>query len=217
MAATDNFRSSLHGFNRTDVVQFIQQQTAAHDKAMRTLKDENTRLQEALTEARTELEALKAENESLLLEIEVTRLALAEAKEAPVEEPVVAPAPVVAPVAPVVDEPIVAPTTVAPAVVPEMPSPASSDFNELELMAYRRAEMTERMARERAEASAQRMKAIFTQADEKLTVSANDISTIISTFQQDYEKLQQILTELRGIVDESSSDMKAASDLCIDV
>ena len=65
MAAIDNFRSSLHGFNRTDVVQFIQQQTANHDKAMRMQKEESTRLQDALTEARAEIERLTAENEAV--------------------------------------------------------------------------------------------------------------------------------------------------------
>lgn len=207
MAAIDNFRSSLHGFNRTDVVQFIQQQTAAHEKATRTLKDENVRLQEALTEARAELEALKAENESLLIEIEVARLAILEEKEeAPVAEPVSA-----------VDKPVCLPETVVPPVAPEMPAPAKPDFNELELMAYRRAEMTERMARERATASAQRMKAVFNQVDEKLTVSAGDIATVIDAFQKDCDQLQKVLSDIRGIVEESSADMKAVSDLCKDI
>ena len=218
MAAIDNFRSSLHGFNRTDVVQFIQQQTAAHDKALRTLKDENTRLQEALTEARAELESLKAENEALFLDLEAARLASSEEKEAaPIELPTPAveaeaiPAPIIE-AKPVIEEPIVVPTTVAP-----IDAPKNAEFNELELLAYRRAEMTERMARERAAASAQRMKTIFSQVDEKLTVSAGDIATVIDSFQKDCDQLQLVLAEIRGIVDESSSGLKAVSDLCNDI
>ena len=46
MAATlPAFRSALHGFNRTDVVQFIQSQTAAHEKSLRLLREEIARLE----------------------------------------------------------------------------------------------------------------------------------------------------------------------------
>ncbi len=211
MAAVDNFRSSLHGFNRTDVVQFIQQQTDLHDKSLRALKDENARLQEALTEARTELERAHEERDALLVELEIARLAVIEVKEAPVAEPVVE----ASSKPPVVPEeaPIVVPTSIAP----EMPAPKDADFNELELAAYRRAEMTERLARERAAASAERMKAIFAQVDEKLTVSANDVNTVIEAFRHDYDQLQTLLTEIRGIVEESSSGVKAVTTLCSEI
>ena len=49
-AFTENFRSALNGFNRTDVVQFIQRQTVEHEKAMRHLREENARLKQAATE-----------------------------------------------------------------------------------------------------------------------------------------------------------------------
>ncbi|MBE6927282.1 MAG: hypothetical protein E7467_02115 [Ruminococcaceae bacterium] len=202
MAAVDNFRSSLHGFNRTDVVQFIQQQTANHDKAMRMQKEESARLQDALTEARAEIERLTAENEALSLELEAARMALiaepevAEEALAAVEQP-----------APVLETPI-APIPAAPV------APTATDFNELELAAYRRAEMTERIARERANASAERMRAIFTQADERLSASAQDIATVYDAFRNDYEQLQKLLADVRAIVGDSSAGMKAASDIC---
>lgn len=195
MSATDNFRSSLHGFNRTDVVQFIQQQTATHENAMRSLKEENARLQEALDAARAENERLLMQNESLVLELEAVRMAIVEPQAEPQPEPT-----------PVLDAPI-APVE---AVVTTLPS----DFNEMELAAYRRAEMTERMARERAASSANRMKMIFTQADEKLTLSAQDISTVYDALRTDYEHLQQILTNIQSVVNESSSGLKAAADIC---
>ena len=210
MVATDNFRSSLHGFNRTDVVQFIQQQTAAHERSMCTLKEENLRLQTALDELRAENERLTAQNEALTLEVEAVRLAMLEEKPAPVEEtaPVEEPAPVQAPVAetPVLDTPIAPVQTVV--------ATAPSDFNELELAAYRRAEMTERMARERAAASVNRMKMIFTQTDEKLSVGAQDLKIACDAIRNDYEQLQQVLAALQGIVDESTAGLKSAADIC---
>ena len=39
-ATTDSFRSSLHGFNRMDVVQFIQKTTSEHELELRRLAEE---------------------------------------------------------------------------------------------------------------------------------------------------------------------------------
>ena len=38
---TDSFRSSLHGFNRMDVVQFIQKTTSEHELELRRLAEDN--------------------------------------------------------------------------------------------------------------------------------------------------------------------------------
>lgn len=208
MAATDNFRSSLHGFNRTDVVQFIQQQTTAHEKALRLKKEENSRLQEELNQAREEIERLQAQNEALSMELEAVKLALIEdiskevemqaaAEVAPLEAPIMPVAPVVAPVAPA--------------------APTMSEFDEMELAAYRRAEMMERLARERAQASSERMKAIFVQTDEKLAVSAQDITAVCEAFGNDYAQLQRILAAVQGIVSESSASIQAAADVCNEI
>ena len=40
-ATTDSFRSSLHGFNRMDVVQFIQKTTSEHELELRRLAEDN--------------------------------------------------------------------------------------------------------------------------------------------------------------------------------
>ncbi len=188
------FRNALNGFNRNDVVQFIQAQTIEHEKALRVLRDENARLQEALTAARAENDDLRTLNESLNERLQ------AEPPAAPVSE---APAPA-APA--VLDAPMMPAATVVKAAAP--------DFNEMELAAYRRAEMTERMARERANASAERMKAIFSQADEKLTVTSQDFKTLLDAFQTNFGQMEQLLQTAQGIVDESSSSLKAASDIC---
>ena len=72
-AFTENFRSALNGYNRTDVVQFIQRQTIEHEKAMRLLREENARLKQAAAEPgdkggdrQAEIdELLKAKSENL--------------------------------------------------------------------------------------------------------------------------------------------------------
>ena len=194
------FRSALNGFNRSDVVQFIQAQTIEHEKALRVLRDENARLQEALTAARAENEDLRTLNASL------SEKAAAQ-PETPAEAASEAPAP-----APVIETPATLDAPMIPAAT--VVKAAAPDFNEMELAAYRRAEMTERMARERANASAERMKAIFSQADEKLTVTSQDFKTLLDAFQTNFGQMEQLLETAQGIVDESSSSLKAASDIC---
>ena len=190
----ENFRTALHGFNRTDVVQFIQAQTAEHEKALRLLREENTRLQEALEAARAEAAEAKAQLEALTAAQEAAAQS-AEDVPAPSEPALNAP---MAPVASVV-------------------AAAPSNFNEMELAAYRRAEMTERMARERAAASAERMKTVFAQADEKLTLTSQDFATLLDAFRNDFDKMEQLLSTAQGIVDESSAGLKAAAEVAGEV
>ena len=191
-----NFRSALHGFNRTDVVQFIQAQTMEHERALRVMKEENDRLKEALEAKRLELEVCQEEKASLASQLKEALAAVPVAVEA--EEAAEAPLPNL-------DAPMAPATTVVAA--------TATNFDELELAAYRRAEMTERMARERASASAQRMQTIFSQAEEKLNLTSQDLATLLDAFRNDCEQLQQVLTTTRGIVDESSASLKAAADL----
>lgn len=185
----DNFRSALNGFNRTDVVQFFQKMTAEHEKELRVLREENVRLQNQLAQIRSERDALAEENAAL--------------KRKPEES---APAERELPVAPALEAPI------APAAI--VSGTATADFNEMELAAYRRAEMTERMARERAAASAERMKSVFAQADAKLLLSAQDVDTLYETFRTAFEQLCQVMETTQGIVSESSESLKAAQDIC---
>lgn len=202
MAAAINFRNALNGFNRTDVVQFIQNQTIEHEKELRILREENVRLQEALDAARAEAEEAKAAMASMIsVSSDTGSIPAIDDITAPEEDTEEA-APATAPL----DAPIPPAATVV--------SPAPPDYNEMELAAYRRAEMTERMARERATASANRMKAVFAQADEKLNVTSRDFTTLLDSFRNDFEKMEQLLSTAQGIVNESSSGLKAASDLC---
>ena len=50
---TDSFRTALQGFNRADVVHFIEQNTAAHEAELRQLQLENSRLAQQLNDANT--------------------------------------------------------------------------------------------------------------------------------------------------------------------
>ena len=65
MTYTDNFRTAMRGFNRSDVVQFIQRLTADHEQTLRSLREENERLTRSLEAAQTDLEAAVAEKSVL--------------------------------------------------------------------------------------------------------------------------------------------------------
>ena len=84
----------------------------------------------------------------------------------------------------------------------------------MELTAYRRAEQTERMARERAAASAVRMRSAFEQAEEKLKARRQDITGLSDRFHADYDRLKQALDSVQDVFRESTERLHAAAELC---
>lgn len=185
---TENFRTSLHGFNRMDVVQFIQKMTIEHERELRHCNEKTASIQAELDALRLETSALQREK----AELEAALAALSE--EMPMEA-------------------VQSETLDAPMMDPQAAT-ASFKFDEMELSAYRRAEMTERMARERAAVSAERMKLAFTQANEKLSLTEQDIVTLMSAFRTNFEQLQQVLDTVQGVFAESTESLRAAGAVC---
>ena len=120
--SVQQFRSAFHGFNREDVVRFIEEMTARH-------YGEVSRLQDDLRRVHAELDARQESN--LLTENETLKGEKAglEAKNAELQAQVEA--------------------LEARLTDPEPPD-GSTDWTSEELAAYRRAESVERQARERA-------------------------------------------------------------------
>lgn len=334
-AYTENFRSALNGFNRTDVVQFIQRQTVEHEKSMRLLREENARLKQAAAEPKNDMRALLSEKDVLAQQLAhckeelatltqqnrdlsakvsdlsrqnaelidrisalnrqntdlVERLgsldrqntdlnvhldqnttmskqieiltrenadlrvqletrshenaeaalqlealtcrnaelqeqsgilagqladsrgqleALAEEKVAltqslqEAQEALAAAEAAKAEAPSLLDRPISAPAGLA--------APPSS-FDELELAAYRRAEQTERMARERAVASSNRIQNIFRQADEKMILTAADMNILLENMSTNYAQMQVLMENARNILSESAENLKVSADL----
>lgn len=182
-ASTDTFRTSLHGFNRTDVVQFIQKMTTAHEKELRLLQEENERLRQEAELLRGDAARLQMRNATLKAQLDQAEQPSAAAP-GPASPPESAPAPV---------------------------SPASEIAGE-ELAAYRRAEVVERKARERAEATTRLLKDVFAKANERLNDGGEAFSDVMNRFREDYERLQQLLAEAKSVFDASSDELKAAGD-----
>ena len=199
--ASDLFRTAFNGFNRTDVVQFIQKQTSEHEKNLRVLRDENRQLKQGLSEAKSDRDALADEKRGLEDELAALRekLAAAEQKNAELTELVES---VTHSKTPVLDRPMATDVTM------------SNSFDEMELTAYRRAELTERMARERAQASADRMKQILSQGFEKISTLEGDYALLSDVCRNDFARMQELLQNAREILNESSDGLRAAQALC---
>ena len=84
----------------------------------------------------------------------------------------------------------------------------------MELAAYRRAELTERMARERALASTERMKQIFAQSMDKIALLEGDYGVLLDACRNDFNQMQILLQNARNVLDESSAGLRAAQALC---
>ena len=59
MSLDRNFRAALNGFNRSDVVNYIEESSISHEKALRQLRDENAKLRADLERLQSELDTIK--------------------------------------------------------------------------------------------------------------------------------------------------------------
>lgn len=212
----EGFRTQLKGFHREDVINFIQQQTQEHERRVRTMQEEIVRLQGELNDARTEAERAHGAQEA---EAETTQEELAQASERCAELEAENAA---------AREEIARLTKRCEALeeaAAKQPEPAAEEkpaaeepenYRELELAAYRRAELAERMAKERAAASDEQMKRILALTDERLMHTSQDFQTLLETFTKDFEQLRQVIRSAQALVAESAGGLQETASTCAD-
>lgn len=212
----EGFRTQLKGFHREDVINFIQQQTQEHERRVRTMQEEIVRLQGELNDARTEAERAHGAQEA---EAETTQEELAQASERCAELEAENTA---------AREEIARLTKRCEALeeaAAKQPEPAAEEkpaaeepenYKELELAAYRRAELAERMAKERAAASDEQMKRILALTDERLMHTSQDFQTLLETFTKDFEQLRQVIRSAQALVAESAGGLQETASTCAD-
>lgn len=207
-----NFRSSMHGFHREDVIAYIEKTALEHEKELRVLQDANARmrqqldscdpdaLKQELSEAKTALAAaeercvsLEAEKAMLEGELTAARDARASAAAAPAAETSALNAPIV------------------PACDPAAAEPAK-DYAALELAAYRRAEVAERLARDRANSIYEQLGTVFTDASRKLDSNESDLDRLTESLQMNMSQLQEILDAIRGSYTDARESFRSFSD-----
>lgn len=212
----EGFRTQLKGFHREDVINFIQQQTQEHERRVRTMQEEIARLQGELNDARTEAERAHGAQEA---EAETTQEELAQASERCAELEAENAA---------AREEIARLTKRCEALeeaAAKQPEPEAEEksaaeepenYKELELAAYRRAELAERMAKERAAASDEQMKRILALTDERLMHTSQDFQTLLETFTKDFEQLRQVIRSAQALVAESAGGLQETASTCAD-
>ena len=236
MANNQNFRSAFNGFNREDVVHYLEYLNSKHTSLVNQLSEEADNLRQKLTVAAEaiaadssrgeQITALEAERDELKAQLQQA-LAAAEASDnaryaleaecASLRAQLAAAQAAAVSAAPAVDpgrEQLIAQyaalqsaleetqaenvrlteqlqqAKAAPAVV--VPVQASSTEKELE--AYRRAERTERMARERAEQLYRQTNGVLADATVKVDQVAADIGTIADQVMTQLQQLQEAVT-----------------------
>ena len=188
MDTVRNFRSAFHGFNREDVVRYIEYLNAQHSTDVNQLKSEIQSLQEELNQLRCEpsSDALK-EAAARCADLEQERDRLADALKQEQEKQS----------------------------VPSGPSPdasaVSADRQELE--AYRRAERAERLAEERASRIYQQANGVLAEATVQVDEAASQLDGAAAQVSSEINRLsQQIADQLAHLQDEIASSKKFLQD-----
>lgn len=200
-----NFRSALHGFNRDDVVRFLEQNTIQHEQDLHQKEAEINRLQTELDEANEAIKVMTEENARLHELIAGTNqqdeatVQIEDAFEFEVPGDNSEPA-----------DPLDAPIT--PAIADQTPPEEREEITKMELNAYRRAEMTERIARERAAAVYDQISNVFEQSSVKLTDTHQDMDIMAATIQENLRQLEAMLDNLRAVYAETNDAFRSVSD-----
>ena len=180
MSAPQNFRSAFNGFNREDVVHYLEYLNNKYQSQINQLTAENEALRAQLAQQPQEdlseqLEALQAEYAEL-----TARLEEAEARLAGQEAS-------------------------ADAEEPEVVTPDISE----ELAAYRRAERIEREARERADLVYFQANGVLMEATAKVDGIAADITDMADHVMQQLTQLQVAVSSSKQTLQDAASIMNA--------
>ena len=218
MADFSKFRTAVSGFNRTDVVNYIESTSIEHQKALRKLTDErdklaaeNARLQVELAGLQKRLEQAQADNDALSGQVnalaqEGSDLAeqLKKSEEAR-QELLIRPAP--QPEEPA--EP--APQPEEPETENEPDEPVQEpSLTEKELTAYRRAEQTERNAAVRARRIYAQLSNLCEDARTRYMDSGEEIAALAADLSTGLSRLQDAFAEVQVIFDDAQNAFVSA-------
>lgn len=202
MADFLKFRSSVGGFNRSDVTDYIEASSLAHQKAIRKLTDENKRLSaenETLTQqlnentqalGETKQKLADAEAALALLRESLANDAQAECVEATDDMPETSP-----------DE---LPADEA-AREEQRVETQEAALSEKELEAYRRAEAVERNALQRAEKLNSRLNALCDNARSRYAESGDEFAALSEDLRAVIARLQETLADVQVVFDETEN------------
>lgn len=191
MAQPQNFRTAFNGFNREDVVHYLEYLNARHQSQIQQLTAETEELRDRLARqpegAQQRIADLETENGELTRQLEQARQELEQARQELEQARQAA-----AQTAPSVQEP-----------QPEEPETQARqpDITDPELSAYRRAEAVEYAARRRAEL-------IYHQANGVLTEATGKVEGLTDNITQMADQAMSQLTQLQVAVSNSKQTLQ---------
>ena len=191
MADFSKFRSSLNGFNRSDVADYIEALCAEHQKSLKGAQEEAASLSQQLAQAQESLDVQTARSSALQTELEATQTAL-ESTQAALEEALTA---LTEPEPPAEDE---------PAESPEETPEKAPDYPSLELEAYRRAEAMERSSTQRAARLRAQLDDLLDQVSSRYEQTGQEIQVLTEDIRTNLKRLEDTLSDLDAIFDEAS-------------
>lgn len=196
MAAPQNFRSAFNGFNREDVVHYLEYINAKHNTEVNQLTSQLESLRAQLDELharpvidlqpmmdtlKEQLEQTQAEKAALEQEVDELKQTNA-ALEQELEQSRAVPAPAAEPV-------------------------AEKQYREEELEAYRRAERTERLARERADQLYRQTNGVLADATAKVDGVVAEVSTVADQVMAQLAQLQNAVTSSKKALQDAADIM----------
>ena len=226
MSDFSKFRSAFNGFSRTDVVNYIEETSAAHQKAVKQLEDEkqalmqendhlladNARLTAELADLKAEHKKLQEEDSALSQQIvtlsqEASELAARAktAQEALDALQAAQPDAAQAPAAEAEPAPEDAPQA-------DVSSGAQAeDLQALELAAYRRAEQAERNAIVRARKLREQLNLLCEQSKGRYLDAGEEISALTADLSSGLSRLQETLADIQVIFNDAENAFDALS------
>ena len=189
MADFTKFRTSVGGFNRSDVANYIEALSAEHKRALSKLQEEK----EAMAARIAELEQAAAEQtaikEALEEKLSGTETALA-STEAALEEALV-----------MVEEQEARRAELEAA---QAQQEEVINYTTLELEAYRRAEAMERSSQERAVRLRQQLNDLLDNVSARYEQTGQEIEVLSEDIRTNMKRLQDALSDLEVIFDETT-------------
>lgn len=189
MADFSKFRTSIGGFNRSDVSDYMTKICAEHQSVLRQNQKEtaalNQRLEAAelaldeavaqLNQIKAELEEKNAENQRLQADLEAAEALLATQPEP--EE--------------VEEEDALPP-----------------DYAAMELEAYRRAEATERLAAERSAKLRQQFSQLVDSVADRYEEAGQDVQALAEDIRANLKRLEESLSDLEVLFDDTAEGLR---------
>ncbi len=219
MSDFSKFRSAFNGFSRTDVVNYIEETSAAHQKAIEQLEGEklqlmqendhllaeNARLTAELADLKAAQEKLKEEDSALSQQIvtlsqEASELAgRAQRAQQELEELKAAQA------EPAQEPQEEKPAPAEPEVPDEEPEEQAVNLQAQELAAYRRAEQAERNAMARARKLREQLNLLCEQSKDRYLDAGEEITALTSDLSAGLTRLQETLADIQVIFDDAEN------------